>query len=194
MIRRRRQADGCDGCGELVQVLLARHASPNAPLRTPLLLAANRATLRGATLTAASGDIVHALVDHGGSNRMMRTGMSRRLRDGPPAEIGEGHVEAVTVCLMPADVNATNDRECRCTGGFAERRPGRCPRSAPCGRGAKSMPGTTGRILDVALGWRRSGAPVVGQGGRGRGGGSRDSTAALLRELDGPGARMRTPR
>jgi ankyrin repeat protein len=183
---------------ELVKVLLAHQANPNAPLRAPLLArqhnSGDAALGAGATplmRAAKNGDValMRVLVDHGAdANRMTRAGMTPlRFAMGPGRrKSAREMLDAVTVCLdAGADVNAANDL-------------GETPLHAAVAQGdalvrllvqrgakldARDKQGRT--PLDVALGVGAAagGAGRGGRGGRGAAAGSRDSTVALLREL-----------
>jgi ankyrin repeat protein len=192
---------------DLLGVLLTHHANPNATLRAPLLARQHNfgdaALGAGATplmRAAKNGDVamMRVLVERGADpNRVTRAGMTPLLFAIGPArrKSAKDTLDAVKVCLdAGANLNATNDN-------------GETPLHAAVAssdavvrllweRGAnleaKDKRGRT--PLDVALG---VGAAAAGGGRAGRGGrGSattRDSTAALLRELASRGSVKNTP-
>ena len=185
---------------DFVKALLTRKANPNATLKAPLLArqhnAGDAALGAGATplmRAAKNGDVtlMRVLVDRGADpNRMTRAGMTPLLFAMAPArrKSASDALEAVKICLDGgANVNAANDN-------------GETPLHVAVGQSdglvrllaergaeldAKDKQGRT--PLDVALGIGGAGAAGGrgGRGGRGGGnaGGSREGTAALLREL-----------
>ena len=194
---------------DLVKVLLAHHANPNAALRTPLLARQHNAgdPLLGAGATplmraAKNGDValmrllVAAGADPNRSTRAGRTPLLFAIGPGRRKSLAET-LDAIAVCLNAgADVNARDD------GGQTPLHAAVAQNQVPAvirllaERGAaldaRDKQGRT--PLDIAL--AGDGVPAGrGRGGRGNAA-SRDNVVALLRELMGrsAGATPTSPR
>ena len=186
---------------DLVNVLLANRANPNAPLRAPLLArqhnSGDPALGAGATplmRAAKSGDgtLMRVLLEHGADpNRATRTGMTPLLfaAGGGRRKSIKDSIAAVALCLdHGGDINAADNNgltALHIAVGQGAAGQGDDLVKYLAERGARlDAKDQLGRTpLDVALGVGAS-EGGRGRGGRGDAGGAvRQSTVTLLREL-----------